>query len=210
MRTSSRNILSLLCLLGIVHCSAALAGMYKWVDENGEVHYSDQVPPEESRQGRKEINEQGRTVKVYERAKTPEELAEAKRQRAIQEEEERKAAEQAKKDQVLLATYTNEEDMINTRDGKLASIEGLIQLTERRIESMQKRLVELTDDAASYERSGKQVPQVLTRQMENIRKQTAENKAFIITKQEEQRTINEQFNRDIARFQELRSGRKKK
>ena len=153
---------------------------------------------------------QGRTVKVYERAKTPEELAEAKRQRAIQEEEERKAAEQAKKDQVLLATYTNEEDMINTRDGKLASIEGLIQLTERRIESMQKRLVELTDDAASYERSGKQVPQVLTRQMENIRKQTAENKAFIITKQEEQRTINEQFNRDIARFQELRSGRKKK
>ena len=210
MRTSSRNILSLLCLLGIVHSSAALAGMYKWVDENGEVHYSDQVPPEESRQGRKEINEQGRTVKVYERAKTPEELAEAKRQRAIQEEEERKAAEQAKKDQVLLATYTNEEDMINTRDGKLASIEGLIQLTERRIESMQKRLVELTDDAASYERSGKQVPQVLTRQMENIRKQTAENKAFIITKQEEQRTINEQFNRDIARFQELRSGRKKK
>ena len=210
MRTSSRNILSLLCLLGIVHCSAALAGMYKWVDENGEVHYSDRVPPEESRQGRKEINEQGRTVKVYERAKTPEELAEARRQRAIQEENERKAAEQAKKDQVLLATYTNEEDMINTRDGKLASIEGLIQLTERRIESMQKRLVELTDDAASYERSGKQVPQVLTRQMENIRKQTAENKAFIITKQEEQRTINEQFNRDIARFQELRSGRKKK
>jgi hypothetical protein len=210
MRTSPRNILPLLCLLGIVHSPAALAGMYKWVDENGEVHYSDRVPPEEVKQEREVLNEQGMTVKVYERAKTPEELAEAKRQRAIQEEEERKAAEQAKKDQVLMATYTNEEDMINTRDGKLDSIEGLIQLTERRIESMQKRLAELTDDAASYERSGKPVPQVLTRQIDNIRKQTAENKTFIITKQEEQQIIREQFDRDIARFHELRNSRNRK
>jgi hypothetical protein len=210
MRTSSRNLLSVFCLLALAHIPAAFAGMYKWVVENGEVHYSDQVPPKESRQERKQINDQGRTVKVYERAKTPEELAEARRQQAIQEEEERKAAEQAKKDQVLLATYTSEQDMINTRDGKLAAIEGLIQLTERRIESMQKRLTGLTDDAASYERSGKKVPEVITRQMDNIRKQTTENKAFIITKQEEKRALNEQFERDIVRFHELKSNRKKK
>ena len=100
--------------------------------------------------------------------------------------------------------------MIDTRDGKLAAIEGLIQLTERRIESMQKRLTGLTDDAASYERSGKKVPAVLTRQMDNIRKQTTENKAFIITKQEEKQAINEKFDRDIVRFHELKSNIKKK
>jgi transglutaminase/protease-like cytokinesis protein 3 len=162
------------------------------------------VPPEDVRQGREELNEQGRTVKVYERAKTEEELAEAKRLRAIQLEEEKKAEEQAKKDQVLLATYSSEADMLNTRDSKLASIEDLILLTEHRIESMQSRLTNLTDDAASYERSGKKVPDVITRQIENIRKQTSENEAFIVSKQEEQQAIREQFDRDIARFNELK------
>ncbi|MGD8312717.1 MAG: DUF4124 domain-containing protein [Gammaproteobacteria bacterium] len=209
MRNSPGKILAALCLLGSIHTPATMAGMYKWVDENGEVHYSDRVPPAEIKQERKLLNEQGRTVKVYERAKTEEEIAEAKRQRAIQREAEKKAAEQAKKDKVLLATYTSTSDMINARDGKLASIEGLIELTEHRIESMQSRLAELTEDAASYERSGKKVPDVITRQIENIRKQTSENEAFIATKREEQQAIRAKFDRDIMRFNELKSHRKK-
>ena len=37
-------------------------------------------------------------------------------------------------------------------------VESLIQLTHSRIESMQDRLEALTEDAAGYERSGKQLP----------------------------------------------------
>ena len=207
MKSARGHITTALLLLAIIQSPAVFAGMYKWVDDNGEVHYSDRVPPQAAKQERKAIDEQGRTLKIYERAKTEEERKAAKRQREIELAEKEKAEEQALKDRVLMASYSSEEDMIETRDGKMASIDGLIQLTERRIISMQKRLGELTEDAASYERSGKPVPDVLTRQIANISKQTSENKTFILVKQEERKAIQKKFAADIARFRQLKHGK---
>ena len=150
------------------------------------------------------MNEQGRTVEVYEAAKTPEEIAEAKRLRAIKKQQRKIAEEQARKDNVLLATYSSENDLLKTRDSRLASLEGLIQLTHRRIRSMNYRIKQLTEDAADYERSGRPVPDMLTRQIENIRLQTAENESFIELKRKEQEAINESFEQDILRFRALK------
>lgn len=207
MKHASSHITPALLLLAITCTGPAIAGMYKWVDENGEVHYSDRVPPEAVKQERRAINEQGRTTKIYERARTDEEIATAERRRQIALEERKKAEEQARKDEVLLSTYASEEDMIDVRDGKIESLESLIQLTERRIDSMQRRLQDLTDDAASYERSGKPVPKMLAQQIEQVREQTSENQAFIVVKREEQKAISEKFNQDITRFRQLKNKR---
>jgi len=107
-----------------------------------------------------------------------------------------------------MSTYSSEDDLLKTRDGKLASLEGLIQLTSRRIESMHERMKQLTEDAADFERGGKPVPEVLTRQIENIRAQTAENESFIVMKKQEQDEISEQFQKDIDRFRELQKDNK--
>jgi hypothetical protein len=182
----------------------AVAGMYKWVDDQGEIHYGNSVPPEYANKERRQLNERGRTVKIYDAAKTPEEIAEAERLETIRLEQEKIAAEQARKDHVLLATYSSEDDMLKTRDGKLSAVEGLIQLTQRRITSMNARMKQLTEDAADYERGGRPVPDVLTRQIENIRIQTTENESFILIKQQEQDEINMLFQKDIERFHELK------
>ena len=68
-------------------------------------------------------------------------------------------------------------------------MEGLIQLTYRRIRSMNHRIKQLTEDAADFERSGKPVPEMLSRQIENIRTQTIENESFILEKKAEQDEI---------------------
>ena len=104
-----------------------------------------------------------------------------------------------------MATYSSEDDMLKTRDGKLAALEGLVQLTQRRIISMSNRMKQLTEDAADYERGGKPVPDVLTRQIENIRVQTTENESFILIKQQEQDETNMMFQKDITRFRELKN-----
>ena len=203
MRFSMRTVFSALLSCTLVYGPMAAAGMYKWVDDQGEVHYGNSVPPEYADKERRKLNERGRTVKVYDAAKTPEEIAEAARLEAIRLEQERVAAAQARKDHVLMATYSSEDDMLKTRDGKLAALEGLIQLTQRRIISMNNRMKQLTEDAADYERGGKPVPDVLTRQIENIRVQTTENESFILIKLQEQDEINVLFQKDIARFREL-------
>ena len=189
---------------GLLYGPLAGAFMYKWVDDEGKVHYGDSVPPEFSDKERRKINDQGRTVKVLQAAKTPEEIAEAKRLEILRLEQLQLAQAQARKDNVLLATYSSEEDILKTRDSRLASVEGLIQLTYRRIRSMNYRIKQLTEDAADFERSGKPVPEMLSRQIENIRTQTIENEAFIQAKKAEQVELKLEFKKDIERFRALR------
>jgi hypothetical protein len=178
MKLSLRTVYSTLLSCALLYGPMAAAGMYKWVDDQGEIHYGNSVPPEFSNKERRELNERGRTIKLYDAARTPEEIAEAERLESIRLEQEKLAAEKARHDHVLLSTYSSEDDMLKTRNGKLSAVEGLIQLTKRRITSMNIRIKQLTEDAADYERGGRPVPDVLTRQIENIRTQTAENHFF--------------------------------
>ncbi len=181
--------------------------IYKWVDENGEIQYGDRVPPQYATTQRSVINDQGRTVKVYEAAKSPEEKAEAAALVKKKTEEKKLADQLAVRDHSLLSTYSSEEDMLLARDSKVASVETLIQLTNSRLDSMQKRLNELTDDAAEFERSGKKLPEGLVNQMKNIKEQIRQNEEFVKAKQYEKEEIASKFDVDIKRYRELTSNR---
>jgi Holliday junction resolvase RusA-like endonuclease len=181
--------------------------IYKWVDENGEIQYGDRVPPRYATTERSVINDQGRTVKVYEAPKSPEEKAEAQALLKQQAEERKIAEQRAVRDHSLLSTYSSEEDMLMARDSKVASVETLIQLTKSRLDSMQKRLNELTDEAAEFERSGKKLPEGLVNQMKNIKEQIENNDDFLKNKQTEKEQIAIKFDEDIKRYRELTSGR---
>lgn len=204
MKSFMHHIGYLLLLPALLAATPAQAErMFKWVDENGKIHYSDRVPPQYSKRERREYDERGRTVRVYERAKTPEEKAEAARLAAIEEEKRRQAEQKAVHDRSLLATYSSEEDMLLARDGKLASVDALIQLTNSRIESTESRLREYAAEAAEFERSGKRVPAALQEQIRTARELIAENKEFVKQKVIERDGIATRFDNDIARYREL-------
>lgn len=206
MKTPPRKICYLLVLPAFLTATATLADrMFKWVDENGQVHYSNQVPPEASKQERKVINEQGRTLRVYSAPKTEEEKAEEKRLAELEARKQKILEKRRIRDRSLLATYSSQEDMLLTRDGKISSVESLIQLTNSRITSMQKRLLQLSDEAAEYERSGKRLPAPLQQQITNLREQIAKNKEFSADKQIELADIKQQFDADMKRYNELTS-----
>jgi hypothetical protein len=183
--------------------SAVAERTFKWVDNEGQVHYGNRVPPEHAKKERRVINEQGRTVKIYEAAKTPEERAAAEKAAELAARKKALDEKQAIHDRSLLATYTSEQDMLLARDGKVASVEALLQLTNSRIQSMKQRLHELTEEAATYERSGKQLPHSVEAQINNLRSQITRNEAFIKEKEQELVDINKQFDADISRFVEL-------
>ena len=183
--------------------SAIAERTFKWVDNEGQVHYGNLVPPEYAKNERRVINEQGRTVKIYEAAKTPEERAAAEKAAELEARKKALDEKQATHDRSLLATYASEQDMLLARDGKVASVEALLQLTSSRIQSMKQRLHELTEEAATYERSGKQLPHSVEAQINNLRTQITRNEAFIKEKEQELAEINSQFDADINRFVEL-------
>ena len=204
MKSFIHHIGYLLLLPALLTTTPAQAErMFKWVDENGKIHYSDRVPPQHSKLERREYDQRGRQVKLYERAKTPEEKAEAERLAAIEEEKRRQAERSTVHDRSLLATYSSEPDMLLARDGKLASVDALIQLTNSRIESTESRLREYAAEAAEFERSGKRVPAALQEQIRTARELIAENKEFVKQKVNEREGIATRFDNDIARYREL-------
>ena len=177
--------------------------MYKWVDANGQVHYSNQLPPEAVQQEREVINKQGRTLKVYQAPLSPEEKVEAEQLAELDARKKELAEKRANHDRSLLATYSSKKDMYKARDGKISAIESLIQLTNSRISSMQNRQQRLTEEAANYERSGKQLPASLLSQISNLRNQVARNKEFVDDKKREMEDIRLRYDSDIRRYTEL-------
>jgi hypothetical protein len=187
----------------LIASTAVAERTFKWTDNEGQIHYGNRVPPEYAKAERRVINEQGRTVKVYEAAKTPEEKATAKKAADLAARKKVLDDKQAIHDHSLLATYASEQDMQLARDGKVASVEALLQLTNSRIESMKQRLLGLTEEAATYERSGKQLPHTLESQIKNLRAQITKNEGFVEEKSQELAGINRQFDADINRYIEL-------
>lgn len=196
-----RHLIPLLALLSATVAQAERT--FKWVDEQGNIHYGDKVPLQYSDRERKELDEQGRTLKAHEAPSTAAQKAKQERLAAIEAEKNKQDEEQTDYDRSLLATYASEADLQMLRDNRLASLEELIRLTNSRIDSMQERLAGLNEDASDYERRGKPVPEFITHQTDNISKQISRNETFIETKQVEMEGIRQQFAADLARYREL-------
>lgn len=194
-----------LLLLPALLCATAAFGerTFKWVDNEGQIHYGNRVPPEYAKKERRVINERGRTIKVYDALKTPEQREEEKKLAEIEEKNKALAEKQATLDRSLLATFSSEEDMLLAKNGKVAAVDALLQLTNSRVESMKKRLLGLTEEAATYERSGKALPVWLESQISNLHEQITTNESFIKDKEKERQTIVKNFDDDIKRYIEL-------
>lgn len=185
--------------------------IYKWVDEDGKVHYSDTPPPDMVQQEHKILNEQGVTVEALERAKTPEEI-EAERQAAMEAEEAARRdalarAEQERKDRILLSIYASEEDLFRARDHKLAAIDDTIELTRSNIQTQQESLEDFMKEAAEVERRGEEVGPRTLRAIEDLRTQMAENEAFIARKEQEKLALIARYAEELERFRELTTRR---
>jgi hypothetical protein len=177
---------------------------FKWIDAEGNTHYGDRVPLQNSAQQRQEINDQGRTLRALDKP-TPEAIAEQKRQAALRQADQKALEEQAQQDKQLLASYATEDDILIARDYEVAGINEFIHLTELRIKSLQNRREELTGEAADYTRRDKPVPDFLQQQMTRIEEEITENEAIITGKQAEIESINAHYADDLARYQSLQS-----
>jgi chromosome segregation ATPase len=209
MKHASRVSYALLLLVLLASGNAFGERMYKWVDANGEVHYSNQLPPEASRQKREVLDKQGRTVKVYQAPLTPEEKTEQDRLAKLEARKIELAKKRANYDRSLLASFSRKEDIYKARDAKISAVESLISMVKSRIDSMQQRLQGLTEEAADLERSGKKLSRSLLTRMANLRTMIERNEQFIEEKKREIEDIRLRYENDIRRYTELKTNTSK-
>lgn len=177
--------------------------LYKWVDADGNVFYSDQVPPEHKDHARERLNDQGVVVDQVDRAKTPEELAEEARLAKLETERLKAEEQQRQKDRVVLNSYTSEQDIIRQRNSQIASIDRLIDMTRAAMKSEQLSLNHLVARAADLERKGRPVTDALKSQIENMRRRITDQEALIAKREAEKATVEENFQSELSRYREV-------
>ena len=200
----------LAALLCAVAMPASAAKLYKWVDENGQIRYSDRLPPQQSKQAHQQLNSQGVVLTTKDAAASPEELAaEAEAKRKL-EEEEREAARlkeiQDKKDRVLLLTFGSEDEIEHARENRIEVIESVIRLIENSIESTQQKLDGLNKSAdRNYRSKGKEIPGGLAQKIEHAERKILNRDAQLQAKQLEKERINAKYEQDLERYRLLKS-----
>ena len=185
--------------------------MHKWTDANGNVFYSDTVPPEYANRDRSVLNDQGVQVGFEEGEVTEAEAAVA-RERETAAEADRKAKEEiARRDRMLLETYISVADIEDLRNRRLELLESQIKLTEVYLGNLRKRLIALQSEASEYKpystREGApQIPESLARDISRTTASIALYEQTLSRTRTDQATLRDSFNKDISRFRELKGG----
>jgi hypothetical protein len=197
-------------LLAIALCLSAspsgAANLYKWVDDDGSVHYSSRLPPGQHKKSHQQISREGVVLSTKDAAKTDEELAEEAKQAEEAAEAKRLKEIQDKKDRVLLLTFSNEEELEQVRDNRIEVIDSVIRLINSSIETTQEKLDKLQLSAEqNYTSKGEDVPGGLAQKIEHFERKINSRNIQLEAKTEEKEKIREKYEADLKRYRELKS-----
>lgn len=211
---NSSSIIACLATLAMLCISLQLqAGtLYKWIDENGLIRYSDRLPPDQARQQHQQLNNQGMVVGTREAAKSREVLAaetEARqKEEKLQAEETRIKQAQDQLDRVLLLTFSSEEELSHVKENRLEVINSVISLINNSIVITREKLERLQIHATQvYSSKGKDVPGGLAQNIEHLSRKIENRDHQLQLKRVERDKINSQYEIDLARYRFLKASK---
>jgi hypothetical protein len=193
--------LALLCMAATLAQAAGEGIAYRWVDENGVVHYGDRLPPEYAKKENTILNKQGVEVRHNDAQKTAEQLAEEqKRADAV--------LRQKQHDAFLLTTYTSVKDIEALRDERLFQISGQRRAAQLYVEGLHSRLNNLQARARNFapyndKPGARQMPDDLAEDLVRTMNEMKSQKNALEAKDAEESALRTQFQADIDRYREL-------
>lgn len=198
----------MLILITPFHSIAANSSKaHRWVDKNGQVYYSDKVPPQHSKLRRTELNDQGIAVGITEREKTRAEVVRERALAKLRAAQHQLLKEHKAKDRSLLRTFRSAKEIDDTLKAKLSTIDILTTVTLANISRLDERLQDEEKKAAKLERNGKAVPDWLLDNISGLRRQIGTNHDKLNKLEGQKLAMINKFAADLERFQDLSARR---
>lgn len=170
--------------------------IYRYKNSEGITVMDSKIPAEYVNKGYEIISVSGKVLEVI----APAPVGDAA-ERALAEKAQR---EQRERDDIhLRRSYSNVADIEAAKQRNLDSLRGNISILEANLASANKRLQDYQSQAAAIERSGRDLPEEL---LKNIQKVTQEEKDIelqIQQREQEYTQVSQKFDEDRARFIEL-------
>ena len=184
------------------------AGLYRWVDDAGNVHFSDKVPASASKKSHSELNKTGDVTKTVVPESKQEKIDELA---LVQKEQEqldeirrikREAYEEIqRRDDYLLSTYENKEELIRSFNSKIRLIEGNTKILMTQSTVLDKKLIRLKEKASTT--SDKATLDAVARKIVNINKTIEQYQQALAENDKQVLTLSKNYKSDLERFKEL-------
>lgn len=183
---------------------------YRCTGADGKRHYGQTLPQACLGRPLELINKQGLVVKRIDH-----EAEEKARLAKEADAEKQREAETAQKDamrrnQALLATYTSEKDIEDSRARDLREHQKQVQEVQGRIDEIKKRQARFQKDLAVYQEASKGAPPArLQEEITNAEIDLKAQQGLLDAKKKEAASINTRYDEDRRRYQQATAGRRK-
>jgi hypothetical protein len=178
--------------------------LYKWVDDDGSVHYSDVIPPQRIDKGHTVVDKDGVVVTTFDTVKHGAALTEEKARQVREKQALEQTHQKAIRDRQLLETYDTRDQLIEAQDQRLATIDGVLKFAAAHIDRLKEQKAELMKSAAQLERDGKTVSASLREEIDGLAAQIDQQQAYVGAKVIERERTARQNTEDLVRFDELK------
>jgi len=199
-----KNTIKITTLLMLALTFSGQAKLYKWVDEDGKVHYSDKMPPDQIKNAHQELSEHGVVKEKVARALTDEEREVKAKELKIQQdllEQKKQEAERIEKERnALIKSYSSAEQITRLKSERVSALKRNIQMAEENLVIQNRNLNDLLKRAADKERSGEVVSDTFLNQIEQTKMQIENQKEFIVDKTEEIKTTEVKYDSELEKY----------
>ena len=183
----------------------AAAQSFRCVGKDGKKHYGQTIPNQCIGQSVEQLDKQGMVVRRIDNQSAEE--------RAIKKAEERKKIEQAaadkeqaRRNRALLATYSSEKDIDESRSRALAENQVAMKEVSRRVEQIKQRQAQLAAEMEFY-KGKNQPPLKLQNDVKSAQVDLEAQQNLLEVKKKEVDSINARYDEDKKRYATL-SGKK--
>lgn len=209
-------ILSAVMLSALLHSvDAEAAKVYRWVDENGEVHYSETLPPDIKDRKHDVLNESGIVLEKDEtlappppvdKKKAEEEAGELPRDasglprpKPLYSE----AEAQQRKDNLLMLRYDSEQEIVDAMNVEIKQLNYDRRLLEGSRNNLQSAYRDQIRQAADMQRAGQKVDDGTVKQIHDLKVGLAKNTTSLDGLQAREESIRSDFGKELERYRYL-------
>ena len=192
--------------------STTYAGLYRWVDESGEVHYSDKMPASASKKAHAKIDKNGMITKKIDpqaavEAANKDKLVlsqlemERVRLEKIEQERHRETEKKRKRDEYLLSTYDSKDELIRYFENKIKLVQGNSRNLEAQSNNLKKKLAKLEVRKKTVKH--KPTLNAIIKKIQRINVSLGQFKKAMEDNKEALSRLNSNYLRDKQRYAEL-------
>lgn len=166
---------------------------YRYINKEGVKVISHNIPPEYAQKGYEVMTHTGQVLEVVPAAPDPEDM---------QAELEKRAAEREMmaEYQILARRYSDVDDIYAARDRRLAHLDATIAILRSNIGNLGGQIEDLMHKAADAERSGREVPKQILKNIEGLKAEQATTEAKLQTRVDQRASIHSEYEADVELF----------